>query len=207
MYHLKLAKPIILDEQLATLAPQLVFPVDLLRQIAGHDLPSYGVIITETEDHHPFDLIPLYEKEDGAWRTTVPFRNHPAGSLLCGTDAICWICGQRKVDFTPLENIDIPIDVYKESNIRQWHDISCLYMQLVERNGRLKRFIEMKAPQILILNEERMTWEAVEMLESSSIEGHSRTWPDGRVIGGLNRVGYSLLTGWGDDRDEGEDEE
>ena len=199
MFHLKLAKPVILDEQLVALAPQLVFPVDLLRQISGHEMPSYGVVISETENHHPLDLIPIYEKIDDVWHTTPLSRSLPKGSYLQGTDAVLWLCAQRGVDFTPLESVDVPIEVYKESNIRQWHDISCLYMHLVERNDRLKRFINVGAPEILILNEERMTWEAVDILESTSINGHSRKWPDGKVIGGLNKVGYSLLTGWGKD--------
>lgn len=44
MYHLELATPVLLTEQLKELAPQLGYELDTLAQIAKHKSPGYWII-------------------------------------------------------------------------------------------------------------------------------------------------------------------
>jgi len=58
-------------------------------------------------------------------------------------------------------------------------DLNDLYRRVINRNNRLKRLMELKAPGIIIRNEKRMLQEAVDALFDNGRRGH--------VIKGANR--------------------
>src|SRR6201994_4359913 len=58
-------------------------------------------------------------------------------------------------------------------------DLNDLYRRVINRNNRLKRLIELRAPDIIIRNEKRMLQEAVDALFDNG--------PRGRVITGANK--------------------
>src|SRR6201984_3087808 len=58
-------------------------------------------------------------------------------------------------------------------------DLNDLYRRVINRNNRLKRLIELRAPDIIIRNEKRMLQEAVDALFDTGRRG--------RVITGANK--------------------
>ncbi len=44
-------------------------------------------------------------------------------------------------------------------------DLNDLYRRVINRNNRLKRLLEMKAPDVIVRNEKRMLQEAVDALD------------------------------------------
>src|SRR5688572_33382600 len=58
-------------------------------------------------------------------------------------------------------------------------DLNDLYRHIINRNNRLKRLIELKAPDIIVRNEKRMLQEAVDALFDNGRRG--------RVITGANK--------------------
>lgn len=56
-------------------------------------------------------------------------------------------------------------------------DLNDLYRRVINRNNRLKRLIELKAPEVILKNEKRMLQEAVDALLDNSIRKSSRSTP------------------------------
>lgn len=67
-------------------------------------------------------------------------------------------------------------------------DINDLYRRIINRNNRLRRLIEIKAPEIIIRNEKRMLQEAVDAL----IDNQARKGKEVRQTGGQRRILKSL---------------
>ena len=65
-------------------------------------------------------------------------------------------------------------------------DLNDLYRRVINRNNRLKRLIDLKAPDIIIRNEKRMLQESVDALFDNGRRG--------RVITGTGTVSYTHLT-------------
>ena len=55
-------------------------------------------------------------------------------------------------------------------------DLNDLYRRVINRNNRLKRLLELKAPDIIIRNEKRMLQEAVDSLLDNGRRGHDRSF-------------------------------
>jgi DNA-directed RNA polymerase subunit beta' len=53
-------------------------------------------------------------------------------------------------------------------------DLNDLYRRVIIRNNRLKRLIEIKAPEVILRNEKRMLQEAVDSLFDNSRKGQCR---------------------------------
>ena len=58
-------------------------------------------------------------------------------------------------------------------------DLNDLYRRVINRNNRLKRLLELGAPEIIVRNEKRMLQEAVDALMDNGRRG--------RVINGTNK--------------------
>ncbi len=58
-----------------------------------------------------------------------------------------------------------------------------LYRRVVNRNGRLKRLIELRAPEIIVRNERRMLQEAVDTL-----------FDHGEIVGIIAHIGVNMFT-------------
>ncbi len=57
------------------------------------------------------------------------------------------------------------------------YDLNDLYRRVINRNNRLKKLIELRAPEVIIKNEKRMLQEAVDALLDNSIRKAGRTTP------------------------------
>ncbi|MDL1957433.1 MAG: DNA-directed RNA polymerase subunit beta' [Candidatus Desulfofervidus auxilii] len=65
-------------------------------------------------------------------------------------------------------------------------DLNDLYRRVINRNNRLKRLIELEAPEIIIRNEKRMLQEAVDVLFENGRRGRTVTGSNGRPLKSLS---------------------
>ena len=64
-------------------------------------------------------------------------------------------------------------------------DLNDLYRRVINRNNRLKRLLELKAPDIIVRNEKRMLQEAVDSLLDNGRRGKAMTGPNKRPLKSL----------------------
>lgn len=64
-------------------------------------------------------------------------------------------------------------------------DLNDLYRRVINRNNRLKRLLEIKAPDIILRNEKRMLQEAVDSLMDNGRRGKAMTGPNKRQLKSL----------------------
>lgn len=64
-------------------------------------------------------------------------------------------------------------------------DLNDLYRRVINRNNRLKRLLELKAPDIIVCNEKRMLQEAVDSLLDNGRRGKAMTGPNKRPLKSL----------------------
>jgi DNA-directed RNA polymerase subunit beta' len=65
-------------------------------------------------------------------------------------------------------------------------DLNDLYRRVINRNNRLKRLMELRAPEIIIRNEKRMLQEAVDALFDNGRRGRVITGPNNRALKSLS---------------------
>ena len=65
-------------------------------------------------------------------------------------------------------------------------DLNDLYRRVINRNNRLKRLIELRAPDIIVRNEKRMLQEAVDALIDNGRRGKPVTGPNNRALKSLS---------------------
>src|SRR6202046_5175223 len=64
-------------------------------------------------------------------------------------------------------------------------DLNALYRRVINRNNRLKRLLELKAPEIIVRNEKRMLQEAVDSLLDNGRRGKAMTGANKRPLKSL----------------------
>lgn len=67
-------------------------------------------------------------------------------------------------------------------------DLNDLYRRVVNRNNRLKRLIDIGAPEMIVRNEKRMLQESVDVLISNGKRGRSVTGSNGRPLKSLGNI-------------------
>ena len=65
-------------------------------------------------------------------------------------------------------------------------DLNDLYRRIINRNNRLKRLLDLKAPDIIVRNEKRMLQEAVDALIDNGRRGRAVTGPGNRALKSLS---------------------
>jgi DNA-directed RNA polymerase subunit beta' len=65
-------------------------------------------------------------------------------------------------------------------------DLNDLYRRVINRNNRLKRMLELEAPDIIVRNEKRMLQEAVDALIDNGRHGRPVTGPNNRALKSLS---------------------
>jgi len=122
--------------------------------------------------------------------------------VLHGSKAVKCLAILAHLDLNMIESVQIPLDLYFECNHRQWVDISELVVKVLSRSNRLEKLIECGAPEIILLNEERVLQENVTFLECND----SLLRNDETTIRSLNDMDYSLVNGWLKDPEESDAE-
>ena len=67
-------------------------------------------------------------------------------------------------------------------------DLNDLYRRVINRNNRLKKLIELRAPEIIVRNEKRMLQEAVDALIDNGKHGKPVTGPSNRALKSLSEM-------------------
>src|SRR6202162_2583476 len=67
-------------------------------------------------------------------------------------------------------------------------DLNDLYRRVINRNNRLKRLLELNAPEIIIKNEKRMLQEVVDALIDNGRRGRTVTGPNNRPLKSLSDI-------------------
>ena len=67
-------------------------------------------------------------------------------------------------------------------------DLNDLYRRVINRNNRLKRLLELNAPEVIIRNEKRMLQEAVDALIDNGRRGRPVTGPNNRPLKSLSDI-------------------
>jgi DNA-directed RNA polymerase subunit beta' len=65
-------------------------------------------------------------------------------------------------------------------------DLNDLYRRVINRNNRLKKLLELHAPEVIVRNEKRMLQEAVDALLDNGRRGHAVRGPGNRPLKSLS---------------------
>ncbi len=90
------------------------------------------------------------------------------------------------MDVIPVIPPDIRPMVQLEGGRFATSDLNDLYRRVINRNNRLKRLLELRAPDIIIRNEKRMLQEAVDALIDNGRRGRPVTGPGNRALKSLS---------------------
>ena len=72
-------------------------------------------------------------------------------------------------------------------------DLNDLYRRIINRNNRLRRLLELGAPDIIVRNEKRMLQEAVDALIDNGRRGRPVTGPGNRALKSLSDMLKGIL--------------
>ncbi|MGB3241813.1 MAG: DNA-directed RNA polymerase subunit beta' [Candidatus Omnitrophota bacterium] len=89
------------------------------------------------------------------------------------------------LDIVPMIPPDLRPLVPLEGGRFATSDLNDLYRRVINRNNRLKKLIELKAPEVIIRNEKRMLQEAVDALFDNGRHGRAVMGPGGRPLKSL----------------------
>ena len=90
------------------------------------------------------------------------------------------------IDVLPVIPPDIRPMVQLDGGRFATSDLNDLYRRVINRNNRLKRLIQLKAPDIIIRNEKRMLQEAVDALIDNGRRGRAVTGANNRALKSLS---------------------
>ena len=90
------------------------------------------------------------------------------------------------LDVVPVIPPDIRPMVQLDGGRFATSDLNDLYRRVINRNNRLKRLLELEAPDIIIRNEKRMLQEAVDSLIDNGRRGRPVTGPNNRPLKSLS---------------------
>ena len=160
MGHIKLAMPVahtwfLREGKIATLLNNL--PQKKLEQVISYD--AYIVIEPGLTNLKQYDVISAETKSEAKRKGLIKQLKLVEAFLDSKTEP-AWMLP----DIIPV----IPPDMRPLVTLDAGHvaasDLNDLYRRVIIRNNRLKRFIEMHAPEIIVRNEKRMLQEAVDSL-------------------------------------------
>ncbi len=75
--------------------------------------------------------------------------------------------------YSPLCHPDLRPFGYLDGGKIPYRDVNDLYRRVINRNQRLKRLVELDAPEIIVRNEKRMLQESVDALFDNGRRGNS----------------------------------
>ena len=90
------------------------------------------------------------------------------------------------MDVIPVIPPDLRPMVQLEGGRFATSDLNDLYRRIINRNNRLKRLLELGAPEIIVRNEKRMLQEAVDALIDNGRRGRAVTGPGNRALKSLS---------------------
>lgn len=201
IFDFKLATPIVIEdmdkENLKPIAEKLNIDYSVIDDVlhsrksarffyseeSDRTMVSYCVKPKQVLDFNTFEILNVGEIDK--------LNQNKTSRVFHGSQAIKCLAILASVELNMITDIKIPLDIYGRCNHRQWVDISELVTKVLTRSNRLNSLIEMDAPSIILINEERVLQEYVNFLECNT----SLMRNDGTTIRSLNDVKYSLIYG------------
>ena len=92
------------------------------------------------------------------------------------------------LDVVPVIPPDIRPMIMLDGGRYATSDLNDLYRRVINRNNRLKRMLELDAPDIIVRNEKRMLQEAVDALIDNGRHGRPVTGPNNRALKSLSDI-------------------
>ena len=92
------------------------------------------------------------------------------------------------MDVVPVTPPDLRPMVQLDGGRFATSDLNDLYRRVINRNNRLKRLLEMGAPEIIVRNEKRMLQEAVDALIDNGRRGRTVVGPNNRPLKSLSNI-------------------
>ncbi|MBG90714.1 MAG: DNA-directed RNA polymerase subunit beta', partial [Actinobacteria bacterium] len=130
------------------------------------------------------DLRKNLEKSKGQKRLKLTKGLRVAEALLKSGNNPSWMV----LDVIPVMPPDLRPMVQLEGGRFATSDLNDLYRRVVNRNNRLKRLMDIGAPEMICRNEKRMLQEAVDVLISNGKRGRSVTGSNGRPLKSLGNI-------------------
>ncbi len=96
------------------------------------------------------------------------------------------LCGWMILDVIPVIPPDLRPMVQLDGGRFATSDLNDLYRRVINRNNRLKRLLDLGAPDIIVRNEKRMLQEAVDALVDNGRRGRPVTGPGNRPLKSLS---------------------
>ncbi|MCL1789694.1 MAG: hypothetical protein FWG33_04980, partial [Oscillospiraceae bacterium] len=186
---------------------EIIVPLNIKRRKNGYKIietvtgSEYIEELFEQNDEHP--LAQKHPREN--WVSNLVWVAEELKELLQNTSQ-----GQKKLKL--LKRLDV-IEAFRKSNANpEWmaleaipvippdirpmvlldggrfatSDLNDLYRRVINRNNRLYKMIELRAPEIIIRNEKRMLQEAVDALIDNGRHGRPVTGPSNRPLKSLS---------------------
>ncbi len=98
------------------------------------------------------------------------------------------------LDVLPVLPPDLRPMVHLEGGRFATSDLNDLYRRVINHNNRLRRLLEIGAPNMIVKNEMRMLQEAVDVLFNNGVRGRVVTGSNGRALKSISDVIKSRLT-------------
>ncbi len=126
--------------------------------------------------------VEMKETKSEARRTKLAKRLKVASAFLKSGNNPAWMILESVPVIPPDLRPLVPLDGGRFAT----SDLNDLYRRVINRNNRLKRLIELNAPEIIIRNEKRMLQESVDALFDNGKRGRAINGPDKRPLKSLS---------------------
>ncbi|MCP4049752.1 MAG: DNA-directed RNA polymerase subunit beta' [bacterium] len=130
------------------------------------------------------ELRELVDQSKGQKRLKITKRLRVVESLCKSGNRPEWMI----LDVIPIMPPDLRPMVQLEGGRFATSDLNDLYRRVVNRNNRLKRLLDIGAPEMIIRNEKRMLQEAVDVLIANGKRGRAVTGSNGRPLKSLGNI-------------------
>ena len=128
------------------------------------------------------DLVKELEKATGAKRAKIIKRLETIDAFIHAGNKPEWMI----MEVLPVIPPDLRPMVQLDGGRFATSDLNDLYRRVINRNNRLKRLLELEAPDIIVRNEKRMLQEAVDALIDNGRRGRPITGAGGRALKSLS---------------------
>lgn len=150
---------------------------------AGMGAESVKALLTELDlDKLSAELKELLETATGQKRVRYLKRLEVVEAFRQSGNSPDWMI----LDVVPVIPPDIRPMVQLDGGRFATSDLNDLYRRVINRNNRLKRLLELAAPDIIVRNEKRMLQEAVDALIDNGRRGRPVTGPNNRPLKSLS---------------------
>ncbi|MFA9397131.1 MAG: DNA-directed RNA polymerase subunit beta' [Clostridiaceae bacterium] len=150
---------------------------------AGMGAESVKILLAEINlEEHAAELKKLFKTSTGQKKIRIIRRLEVVESFRKSKNRPEWMI----VDVIPVIPPDLRPMVQLDGGRFATSDLNDLYRRVINRNNRLKKLLDLGAPDIIVRNEKRMLQEAVDALIDNGRRGRPVTGPGNRALKSLS---------------------